>query len=399
MTVAAALLLMCASGVVLWQARRASQPTNAVATAPAQRLREPVADATANATREDPVERAAPARPIATREATLDPQVTPTAAVEPLGAVLIGDLVLSAETPVKARDLVLQPGQRVRAADGKRALIDVSDGGLLVGCEDVCFDGVDFVWVAGAVRLHRTDPPSMLTVAAQGIEFRGCSFSTPADHPPVAVTWNAVTETGDSYDGELAFTDCVFRGVQAVVDCRASTDLAVALTNTLCVAAGPIVRLHAPPGAGTTVALSLEHVTSRGDCAVLECRYRQTNEEIGAIVVTATDSALVTNPQGALLLLAGPQRPEHLLRAISWNGQGSLVTDDTAVASWRDATGRQRLISEDELEIAGLVRSTVTFDGAAHEPPAASRITRWNAPLQSDSPPGCDTTVLFLPEE
>ncbi len=147
------------------------------------------------------------------------------------------------------------------------------------------------------------------------------------------------------------------------------------------------------------MALSLQHVTTRGDCAVLECRYREIEGELGAVVVAVTDSALVTNPHGTLIILAGPQRPEPLLRAISWSGQGSLVTDDTSVAAWRDATGRQRAIAEDELEIAGLVRSTVTFAGAAHEPPVASRITRWNAPLQSDSPPGCDTSVLYLPAE
>ncbi len=397
MAVAAALLMTCMTGVAVWQSRRGKQPTGAIASAPASTSSERPADATRNSSTSDQVKMPPPPRPIATHNATLDPQVKPTAAVEPLDAALIGDLVLPAGRPVKARDLALQTGQRVRSAAGKRAVVDVSEGGLLVSCDAVCFDGVDFVWYAGTAKEHRANPDSMLTIAAQGVEFRGCSFSTPADRPPIAVTWSAAAESSDD-GGELTFTDCVFRGVQAVVDCRGSTSLAVALTNTLCVAAGPIVRLHAPPGAGKSVALSLEHVTTRGDCAVLECRYREVNDELGAIVVTVTDSALVTNPQGALLILAGPQRPELLLRAFSWNGQGSLVTDDTAVAEWRDSTGRERAMAEDELEIAGLVRSSVSFAGAAHEPPAASRITRWNAPLQSDSPPGCDTSALYLPE-
>ncbi|MEX2112597.1 MAG: protein kinase [Pirellulales bacterium] len=392
LAVAATVLIACAVSAGVWQSRAI------------RRTAEPIKLATAGAAADTSSSGMIPTMPPASPAAAKtkhDPQVTPTSAVEPLVAEPASELALPTGRPVSAGELSLQPGQRVHGQKGKRAIVHVANQGLSVACEDVCFEDVDFIWhEGGKPGAGRVAIPAMLTIAAQRVEFRGCSFSTPSDQAPVAVVWSGSAEASDANDGELAFTDCVFRGVQSAVDCRGTTGLSVELANTLCVAAGPIVRSYAPPAAGQTLAIALQHTTTRGDCAVLECRYRQLEEELGAVVVTVIDSALVTNPQGALLILAGPERPEPLLRAISWNGQGSLVTAETAVAVWRGSEGREQPLPEDELEVAGLVRSDVTFAGAAHEPPpSASRITRWNAPLQSDSPPGCDTSVLFLPDD
>ena len=147
-----------------------------------------------------------------------------------------------------------------------------------------------------------------------------------------------------------------------------------------------------------SIAISLDHVTLRGDTAVLECRYAGMIVESGAITISATDSALAGNPGGGLLILVGSQRPDPLLKAIAWNGQGSLVTPETAVALWRSAANHQQIVPEDELDVAGLVRSDVTFAGDAEGAPSASRITRWQVPLRSAEPPGASTNGLFLPE-
>jgi hypothetical protein len=109
------------------------------------------------------------------------------------------------------------------------------------------------------------------------------------------------------------------------------------------------------------------------------------------------DSALVTNPGGGLIVLAGPARPDPLLKAIAWGGQGSLVTPETNLALWRSRPNRQQPLGEDELEVDGLVRSEVVFEGSADGPLSASRITDWQAPLQSAEPPGANVNSLFLP--
>ncbi len=56
------------------------------------------------------------------------------------------DLVLAADEPIEAGRLELKPGLRVCGRAGARPLIVVSGDGLLVDCENVVFEGVDFVW-------------------------------------------------------------------------------------------------------------------------------------------------------------------------------------------------------------------------------------------------------------
>jgi hypothetical protein len=307
--------------------------------------------------------------------------------------------VLPAGRRVSLDRLDLQPGQRVRGRPGQRPLVSVPREGLVVNCENVCFEGIDFVAPPAANsdgnRIRRS---VMMTVAAGTIEFRACSFSSAADSPPIAIAWTGATQTAAGVGGELAIGDCVFSGMAAVVDCQAATGVTLEMKNTLCVASGPIVRLSRAPQPNESVAIMLDHVTLRGDSAVLECRYSRLPGSLGSITISATDSALAGNSGGGLLILAGAQRPDPLLKNIAWNGEGSLVTPETAVAVWRPSPHKHHVLPEDELEVAGLVRSDVQFAGDAQGAPAASRVTRWQVPLRSADPPGASTNSLFLPD-
>ncbi len=308
------------------------------------------------------------------------------------------DLILPGGSIVRLEQFELKPGQHVRGRPGQRPIVGVPSAGVVVNCENVCFEGIDFVGPTdedSSGKPHRR--PAMIAVAAQGIELRGCSFSSTAHIPPIAIAWTGSAQTAAGIGGELTIGDCVFSGVAAVIDCQGTAGLALDMKNTLCVASGPIVRLHRGPKPDESIALSLDHVTLRGDCAVLECRYGRLEGELGSITISATDSALAGNPGSGLLILAGAQRPDPLLKSIAWNGEGSLVTPETAVAVWRVAADQQHVLPEDELDVAGLVRSDVTFAGDAEGAPAASRITRWQVPLRSAEPPGASANSLFLP--
>ena len=388
---ASAVVLVCAMTAGLWLARRHGES--------------PAHDADATAIAAAPADPSAGrlrARPLGEDEekahggAThIDRQVTQTSALEPADRAGPDDLVLPADKKIPAGTLAFKPGQRVRGRGGKRPVISVSEAGLTVPCDDVCFEGVDFVWEATAADESRArQEPAMITVNARSVTLRRCSFSTATDATPIAIAWSGADEGGG---GEITCSDCVFQGLAAVVDCRGDGGVAVELANTLCVAAGPIVRLHGCPRAGQRVAISLVHTTTRGDSAVLECRYGRLETEPGEIAITVSDSALVTNPRGGLLVFSGAERPDALLKAISWNGQGSLVTPDTAVALWRAHGDKAQVLAEDELEIAGLVRSQVDFAGSAAGPPAGSRITRWQVPLRSADPPGANVNSLVVP--
>jgi hypothetical protein len=64
------------------------------------------------------------------------------------------------------------------------------------------------------------------------------------------------------------------------------------------------------------------------------------------------------------------------------------------ILAWRGPDGQQQIIDESSLSIAGLVRSEVTFAANASDDPMASRLVRWQAPLQSSNPPGIDPARL-----
>ncbi len=277
--------------------------------------------------------------------------------------------------------------------------MNVPRRGLLVGCEDVCFEGIDFVWedaAGSAVSDERLD--AMFTVRAQTVTFRRCSFTVAAGGAPVAIRFVGSADLLPGLGGEVALFDCVVDGLAAVVDDRAGGSLSVQVNNSLCVAAGPILRLPRWPARGESVSLVLDHVTTRGDTAVVECRQERLPAPSGSITVTANESVLAANVRGALVILSGTERPEPFLESLAWTGEGSIVTPHTAMAVWRVAGRRSQTLAEEELEVAGLVRSELEFAGPANGPPEASRVTRWQVPLRSADPPGADPDSLSRPE-
>jgi eukaryotic-like serine/threonine-protein kinase len=323
---------------------------------------------------------------------------TAAAVQRPIADRSLDDLVLPGGNILRPEQLDLKPGQVVRGRPGQRPLVSVPVTGLVVNCENVCFEGIDFVGPSGAGSPGNPNRRSaMLVVAAQGIELRGCSFSSTAETPPIAIAWTGAAPNAAGVGGELNFIDCVFSGVSAIVDCQSDAALVLEVQNTLCVASGPILRLHRGPKPDQSIAISLNRATLRGDSAVLECRYGRLQRDLGSITISATDSVLAGNPGSGLLILVGLQRPDWLLKSIAWNGEGSLVMPETAVALWRASPSQLHVLPEDELDVAGLVRSDVTFGGDAEGAPSASRITRWQVPLRSAEPPGASTNSLFLP--
>lgn len=315
----------------------------------------------------------------------------------PANSAADDELILEGNAPSRLRTLALKTGMVVRGLPGQRPRIVVPTEGLIVDRDGVRFDGVDFT-VEGGAGTGESPQSAMLLVRASVVEFQGCSFATTASSSGAAIAWSAGAKSLAS-GGELAFRDCVFSGVDAVVECRAGGTLAIELTNSLCVAAGPLVRLHRPLKPVESLSLTLDRTTTRGDTSVLEYRYQRAEGEFGAVTINVSNSALDSNPQGGLLIFAGPQNPELLLASIAWNGQGSLVTPRTAMALWRSGNKKPQTLPEDALDIGGLVRSQVEFAGRAEGAPSASRVTRWQVPLQTDEPPGANPALLYLPQQ
>jgi serine/threonine-protein kinase len=306
------------------------------------------------------------------------------------------DLVLASGGPLRSESLRLRAGQCVRGRPGKRPLVMVPPTGLVVDVEGVRFENVDFVWDHPA----QAEEAALVHVRSARAEFRGCQFrpTRRLPTPPVAIRWTHPADSDKSEfslpSGRVRLRDCVLRWVGVGVECQTRGALAVELANTLQLGGGPLVRLDHCPRPDEPVLIALERVTLRGGGPVLECSCRAMDEQPGEISIQAAGCAFVPEPNGALLLLTGPESPQRILGSIRWTGQGSLVSPEAVIAAWRLPDGGQRVLDEAAVSIDGLVRSRVEFAGSADSGAAASRIIRWQVPLRSTDPPGIDAAAL-----
>jgi hypothetical protein len=275
----------------------------------------------------------------------------------------------------------------------------VPERGLAIAHDDVSFENCDFVWDHGAAgRGNRLASSAMLVVRAPMITFHGCSFSTRSGQPPAAFAWQ-VAAADLPMAGNVTLRNCLFDGLAAVVDAPEGGSFTLSLQNSLCVASGPLARLHRQPLAHESIAIALDHVTTRGDSAVLECRFFSSNaEEPGPLQIMANDSVLASNSKTGLLAFSMPLNPEQVLGSIRWHGAGSIVTPRTPLALWHPPGKAAQPLDETSLEVAGLVRSEVQFAGEASGPATASRVTRWQVPLRSPDAPGANPDLLPAPQ-
>jgi serine/threonine-protein kinase len=376
----------------LWRARLASRSTPVSAVASRQNAKELPSLPLADVTTAPPIKSEARPAPTATKSA-----VTLAAASLPI-EVKESDNLLPTGKKLRPRKLELRAGQHVTGRDGKRPLVSVPVEGLLVTAEDVIFDGIDFIWENDPKAASKSNRGrAIIALAAHGIEFRGCSFTTTPDAAAVAIAWRGAPEAFAGTRAELTFTDCALSRVAAVVDTRGAGSVSVELNNTLCVDVGPIVLLNRAPSGDEAVAVTLTHSTTRGDSAVLECRYARVEDRPATIAISAVECVLDADPKSGLVILSGSLTPERLLGSIAWNGQGSLVTPNTAMAVWRAGNRKQQQLPEEDLDVAGLVRSAVEFAGPADGVPRNSRVTRWQGPTRSADPPGAAVHALARP--
>jgi len=316
-----------------------------------------------------------------------------------------GELVLASGGPLSIDPIELKAGWRVRGRPGSRPLLAVPYGGLLVGVENVHFENIDFLWNHAKGDKPAGSQPAVVHLSASRAEFSGCSFQSAGSTqlPPAAIRWTHPANRDEAElslpSGRVGLSDCLFRGVDAGIDCRTAGALAVGIANTLHLGAGPLVRLDHAPRPDEPLAIELSWVTLRGTGPLLECRYRQIEGQPGRISIRATDCVLAPREQAALLAFAGDDPPGPLLESIQWTGQGSLVVPEVVIAQWQPSHGRNKTLDDASLSIAGLVRSKVQFAGNAESDPASSRVVRWQAPLRSSGPPGIDPQRICPAEQ
>src|SRR5690606_33777086 len=104
---------------------------------------------------------------------------------------------------------------------GRRPLVSVPAEGLLVECENVTFEGIDFIWQA-SVNAEEAAAASraIVRLQAQTVNFRGCSFNARNAAPPAAIRTVLSHQKLSGFGVEVTLADCVFDGVRATIDHR-----------------------------------------------------------------------------------------------------------------------------------------------------------------------------------
>jgi hypothetical protein len=275
----------------------------------------------------------------ATPKQTGDDRPTPSPAKTlPSEPGRVEPLVLGSGGPVAGESLELLAGQCVRGEPGRRPLLTVPRGGLVVRVENVRFENIDFVWDHASADSSSTAGAALVHLQASRAEFHGCTFqssvppsATPAPSVPFppAVRWTYPVDRHDAAlslpSGRVRLGDCVFRRVGAGVDCHCVGAVAVELTNTLHLGAGPLVRLDHPPGPDEPIVIGLTEVTLRHGGPLLECPGGQTETQPGKIAIQAIRCALVPGPEVPLLRFTGEHSPKPLLANVRWTGNCSTT--------------------------------------------------------------------------
>jgi serine/threonine protein kinase len=306
-------------------------------------------------------------------------------------------LVLPAGRTIELDRIVVRAGQTVRADAGQRARVVVSGRPAVLAVEDVSFESIDFVLDPSPASAS-TGAAAILAVAAGRASFRHCTFevSSTAAGRSTAIAWRGPPRSARAaadWQGRLTLDSCTIRGFATAVQCPSAQRATLELTNSLLVECGSVARLVRAPRGDEACEVWLIHVTARETGPLVRVDYEELPAAIGQLTITAQESTLAPRRGEPLVLFAGPAAPEPLLAVLEWQGQGSLVTPETTIAACRFGNSALDPIADDDLTVAGLIRSQIGFAGESLTATADSRTIRWQGALQSSEPPGIDDRV------
>jgi eukaryotic-like serine/threonine-protein kinase len=299
---------------------------------------------------------------------------------------------LPVDRQIAGASLQFPRGALVRGRDGGRPRIVAPPGGMLVSADDVRFENIDFVWRQRPESITSPDRNAIVDVGAQRVTFVGCTFQAESagefDLPAAIRLRSVARQSALAPSSQVRLERCVLRGVDSGVQCASAGPALVEVRNSLHLGSGPLIAFSKDRG-DEQANVILKKVTVRRSASVIELNVADASQTIPAITINASGCVFAPNSDGALLAIASHQpKPKQptTLRSIEWTGTASLVAPDIPAVVWRHS-GTNETLADDAIAIEGIVASAVEFNEPAAEP-AASRLTRWLAPLESDESPG-----------
>ena len=312
-------------------------------------------------------------------------------------------LLLDSGKTVDSASLRFSPGQTVSSKGPGRTRLLVPSGGLVVDVDNVRFENIDFCGQKASGDKMAAQSRAFVDLRSAGAIFQGCTFSSEQDssESPAAIRWTHPLERSAAElalpSGSLRLANCVFTSVSAAIDCRTAAAVSIEAENVLHLGRGPLVRLDRVPRSDEPFSLSLSKTTLRDSGPLLQCACGPSGSKPARISIEATASVFMPAAETGLIRFVGRSSPRPLLEQIEWTGQGSLVGQNVPIAQWLDAPGpdaASETLDDTAMAMAGLVRGEVQFAAPATAGFAASQITHWQAPLQSNERPGVDVKLL-----
>ncbi len=257
---------------------------------------------------------------------------------------------------------------------GQRPRVVVPPRGLSVAVEDVTFENIDFV--AGSAGGERAGG-AMIAVSAARVQFVGCTFRGDPQSPAkrAAIAWRGPAPPrrgGADAGGEVVLRNCVVSGVSSALEVAGTARFSLSLVNSLFGDCAAVVRVRRGGQIDSGGEVLLEHVTARATGPVVWLD-GESAAEGGLVSVAAVESTFALRDATPLLVVDCERPKASLAERIEWQGQGSLVTDEVPVAAWRTPDGQLELLADEQLAVAGLVRSRVQFAGTDPTDAVASR--------------------------
>lgn len=293
------------------------------------------------------------------------------------------DLIIDSAVPVDADRLQLRDGQRVRAAPGRRAVIQVPHKGWTLSVDGVVFEHIDFA-ASQPPKPDSSDGAPMIALLGRQAEFCGCTFEAGGR---IAIAWRPTAGApGNGLTlGRLVMVDCVFRNCRAVVRSEGGAAQVVEAANVLHWGGDAFWLFGEAADAGEPLKLILRQFTLREAGPLIEFA----REPAAAVSLTVEADAAVIAPRAGLpaLMLHG-RRPDRVLDRLVWSGRGSLLSGESPFAMLTREADEVVALDDEAVAVAGLTRGRVEFVGTVGAGIEGQQVDSWHGPSSGEDPPG-----------
>ena len=301
-----------------------------------------------------------------------------------------GQIVLDTPGPYAAGVFSNVSDLRIRAADGVRPVIEIHDQPLQLAGRRVFLENV-------IIRRGQSSTPGipLLEIDTQNLSLTSCelhsgpittgdseAFVNRSINP--AIAWQNLEEN-DVQPAMLECTHCLFAGGATVFYCT-SVPQVVRLSDSACIATGPLCEIAHAPGS-RTLSLALTRTTLRQTGPLLRER-EITNKKQTPVEIDLRQSVLELQPEVAAVEAIG-SAGSNWKPKVKIESTGTYLSEgSTYIAIKTDDESELMALDQEKLDIEGLMTAKFKFQGPLSSRWSNNLLSSSDAEVQSDELPG-----------